>query len=583
MVTLHDTKSSHQTHARRYDLWVAVLLLLIPVGVFWYVWSIYAVNVPKWDDHVLKTFLVNLNNETSISGKLYQFFKQHNEHRIVYDRLITWLDFHLFGKFSYLHLMLIGNLSLVGLVTIFGLVLAQSANQSSNSLTRRPLFDGEAGLVYLPPVAYLLLNLSHWENMFWGMAALQNFTVIFWVFGVIYLLAYTQKIGAALLVAIVASLTSGNGLLVWPVGFAILLLQTSSWAKSKNLLYWGGSAIAVIALYFWGYAKPEGNPPAKGSLLDLISGWMAFTGSAAEAFPVKSVLTACIVLGGLSLIFILGICLNILKKWLSQRALSPFDSFVLGSAVFLVGTGAVVAWTRAGFGANTLITSRYKLYSVLTLALIYVYMIGQTRALLQKIVAGLGLVFSLILMGSSYRSYQDDTIWWRQWLLTNQFNWTYTTNKPISTIDANTAHLIDNSPAFYDASLASLYSPASGPSLPLSEITKTNGSFTLGDSTTIIPAAPDAGSYILLRSSQRLYLFQTTPIINQAWRSRVGLADLFKKGFSSSISESAVVPATYQVERLIVQADGAIERHPTGQTITAIANSQAQPEIKKNW
>ncbi|GAB4045264.1 hypothetical protein GCM10028810_16190 [Spirosoma litoris] len=479
--------------------------------------------------------------------------------------------------------MLIGNLSLVGLVTIFGLVLAQSANQSSNSLTRRPLFDGEAGLVYLPPVAYLLLNLSHWENMFWGMAALQNFTVIFWVFGVIYLLAYTQKIGAALLVAIVASLTSGNGLLVWPVGFAILLLQTSSWAKSKNLLYWGGSAIAVIALYFWGYAKPEGNPPAKGSLLDLISGWMAFTGSAAEAFPVKSVLTACIVLGGLSLIFILGICLNILKKWLSQRALSPFDSFVLGSAVFLVGTGAVVAWTRAGFGANTLITSRYKLYSVLTLALIYVYMIGQTRALLQKIVAGLGLVFSLILMGSSYRSYQDDTIWWRQWLLTNQFNWTYTTNKPISTIDANTAHLIDNSPAFYDASLASLYSPASGPSLPLSEITKTNGSFTLGDSTTIIPAAPDAGSYILLRSSQRLYLFQTTPIINQAWRSRVGLADLFKKGFSSSISESAVVPATYQVERLIVQADGAIERHPTGQTITAIANSQAQPEIKKNW
>ena len=584
MVTLPNTRQSYKTRYSSFERLVAGLLVLIPIVVFWYVWAHYAVNVPKWDDHALKTFLSNLEKEPSFSGDMYLFFKQHNEHRIVYDRLVTWLDFHLFGKFNYLHLMVVGNLSLLGLLVIFWLALSEASTPPSTLLKRRSFLSLANGLLYLPPVAYLLLNLSQWENMFWGMAALQNFTVVFWIFWAIYLLAFTQKIGAALVVAVAATLTSGNGLLVWPVGFAMLFLQAvfQNRASRTNLIRWSGVAIVAILLYFWGYEKPVGNPPTKGSFLDLIGGWFAFMGSAAEAFPIQSVVRNCVLLGGLSLVIVLGICLYILKKWLAHKILSPFDYFFLGSAAFLVGTGAVVAWTRTGFGINTLITSRYKLYSLLLITLLYVYIVGQTRALRQKLVVGIGLIVSIALMGGSYRAYQDDAIWWRQYLLTQQFNWTYTQNKPVSKIDVQTIYLIDNSPAFYDSQLSALYKAATGTSMPLG-IQKKNAAFTLNDTTAITPAAPDAGTYILLKSSKRLYLFQTTPIVNHSWRTSIGLSNLFQKGFSTTFPESGIEPETYQIERLLVQPDGIIKRYPTGQAITAVANSPTQPTIQTNW
>ena len=68
--------------------------------------------------------------------KVYQFVKQHNEHRIVYDRLIAWLDYHLTGKLNFVHLMFIGNLSLLGLLAVFGRVLSQPVGMSGNSFNR---------------------------------------------------------------------------------------------------------------------------------------------------------------------------------------------------------------------------------------------------------------------------------------------------------------------------------------------------------------------------------------------------------------------------------------------------------------
>src|SRR5205823_6463260 len=144
---------------------------------------------------------------------------------IVYDRLITWLDFSLFGKLNYRHLMVVGNLSLVGLLAIFGLVFGRTLSLDNKNLVSQYSFSLTDCLIYLPPVAFLLLNLSQWENMFWGMAALQNFTVVLWIVGAIYVLSFTQNLPFALLMAIAATLTSGNGILIWPIGFVILFHQ----------------------------------------------------------------------------------------------------------------------------------------------------------------------------------------------------------------------------------------------------------------------------------------------------------------------------------------------------------------------
>ena len=275
--------------------------------MFALVWQYYAVNVPKWDDHALRYYLYLFDQETTVSGKIYQVFKQHNEHRIVYDRVIATLDYWVFGKLSYVHLMVVGNLSLAGLLAVFGAVLRRAGKS----------------LLYLVPVSLLLFNLSHWENMFWGMAALQNFSVVLWVMLTIYWLSYTNRWGLAMGSAVLATLTSGNGLLVWPVGFVLLLLQIPAYRRStattnhplRLLLGWIAVAAIVIGLYFIGFEKPAGNPPDRGSLTNLLKGWLAFTGAAAEALPTSSPLSVNILLGGLMILSTLGLVVWSLRTY----------------------------------------------------------------------------------------------------------------------------------------------------------------------------------------------------------------------------------------------------------------------------
>lgn len=581
LVTLPDTRQSRQTRSGSSKLWIAALLLLIPVGVFWYVWGVYATNVPKWDDHVLRFFLFALDEETSFSGKIYQFVKQHNEHRIVYDRLIAWLDYHLTGKLNFVHLMFVGNLSLMGLLAVFGRVLSPSAGVPDGSFVRGRGVNWQVGLIYLPPVAFLLLNLSHWENMFWGMAALQNFTVMLWVFLAIYVLAYTQKTGLALVLALAATLTSGNGLLVWPVGFGMLLLQTGLAGKkeSRNLIQWISVAILAFVGYFWQYKKPPGNPPLQSSFFQFIKGWLAFNGSAAEAVPVGPVVGLCVLLGGICLLLVLVICLNLLRKYLSRKPLSPLDFFFLGTVAFLIGTSAIVAWTRTGFGFNTLITSRYKLYSLLLMAVLYVYLVNQAGASVKKWVLTGGLLFGSVLMAGSYLTYLGDTIWWRQWMLTNQFNWSHSGNGPTVSRDSISERYTSLAPSFFDAVLPAIYGPARPTPIAV-QVTKTPEGYELVNTTSLAQGLVNAGNFVVARSVKRTYLF---PVRQNKGSVRVAIfapSTLFIAGFRAVISPVELDAGVYQILVLNVSDKGA-SLYPTNQTIQSVGEAGAT--TKTNW
>ncbi|MCY7359661.1 MAG: hypothetical protein LH609_19840, partial [Rudanella sp.] len=238
--------------SRRITPFLALLLTLLPIVAFWLCWGHLAVNVPKWDDHALKAYLFYSDQETTFTGKIYQLFRQHNEHRIVLDRFVTWLDFNLFGRLNYLHLMILGNASLLGLLAIFGAVLFLSFRGTSGPTMRNPDGVTTSGsftwLHYLPPIAFLLFNLSSWENAFWGMAALQNFSVVLFVIWAIYILSFTQNLTGAVILAILATLTSGNGILIWPIGAVLLALQR----RFRPIVVWGIGAAIVIGLYFLG-------------------------------------------------------------------------------------------------------------------------------------------------------------------------------------------------------------------------------------------------------------------------------------------------------------------------------------------
>ena len=581
MITLPDTRALRRTHPTPIARWVAGCLLLISVVVFWVVWAKYAVNIPKWDDHVLKLFLFNVEREPSIFGKINQFFIQHNEHRIVYDRLITWLDYTLFGKLNYVHLMAVGNLSLFGLLVIFGLVLGRSAVQSSRYPSQRSPVNWADGLLYLPPVAFLLLNLSQWENMFWGMAALQNFTVLFWVVWVVYLLSFTRHFGAALFLAIVATLTSGNGILVWPVGLLLLILQAVSRTSItfKSVLIWVAGATLTIGLYFLNYAKPPSNPPIPGSVLGLIKGWLAFNGSAAEAFSIRPVVVSCVLLGGLSVALILGICLRILLKQLSRFPLSSLDYFFLGIAAFLIGTSLVVAWTRTGYGLPTLLTSRYKPYSLLMLALLYTYLVTESQQPAKSWMLRVGVAFSALLMASSYLTYLNEAIGLRHYLLTSQFNWSYQTNQGTVSADSVSSHYLTLAPAFYDTALPTIYGAKPAATIPVI-VQKTPGGYEVSNSTLPALSLGDQAYYLLLRSAKRTYLLPVRQNQSPIRRAIFQPDHVLTNGFRANVSPGELDADRYQLFIFAV-SDGAVKLYATNQSIESAGPPNST--VRQNW
>lgn len=590
------TTSSWWGSRQTWWAWIAVLL---PVAVFTFVWSCYAVNVPKWDDHALRAFLYYSDQETTYSGKLYQLFKQHNEHRIVYDRIVTLINFHLFGKLDFRHLMIVGNLSLVGLLAVFVSVLHR-ANRT---------------VLYAVPVAFLLFNLSQWENMFWGMAALQNFSVVLWVVAAFYWLTYTNRWGLALAAAILATLTSGNGLLVWPIGFVLLTLRVSdprlgsAYQSTKKPLRtrqpfwlpftWVLVAAIVIGLYFLGFEKPAGNPPARGSITDLLKGWLAFVGAAAEALPVGSALRTSLLLGGLMAVLALGLItwgLFSHRRMVSQAfrrllpskqsagswglAVPPLTLFFWGGVAFILGTAAVVAWARTSFGADLLITSRYKIYSLTLLALLYTYVVVTVDGRAGRWVMLGGVVGSLGFAGLSYLSFLDETIWWRHWLTTNQFNWTHSTDSPIVTVDPITQRYTDQASAFYETTLPTIYGPAQQSLIPLT-ITKTPNGFRLQESSLPPFGLRDEGAYVLARSSKRTYLFPVWQNQRSLFQARFMPSRLFSAGFRADVLTSELEAGTYQVFLLTISANGQSALHPTNQTITSVG--QPIDTTQKNW
>ncbi len=551
---------------------LAVLLLGLPIAAFWSIWSRLAVNVPKWDDHALKAFLLNLSKETTPSGQLYQFWRQHNEHRIVLDRVLTFADVHLFGSLDYTRLMFVGNMALVGLLVVFALVVHRSGRWWG----------------WVVPVAYLLFNLGEWENMFWGMTTLSNFGVMLWVVVSIYLLGFTKSLPAPLLAALMATLTNGIGILIWPLGAVLLALQN----RWRSLIIWLIAAVLLIGAYFLNYEAPANNPPTVPTLVDQLAGFLAFLGSAAEVLPFGVVFSNCVGLGVLLVGTTAWLGVGLLRRWRDRTNWLPSDFFFVGVTGFLLGTALVVARSRAGYGLETLITSRYKIYSFTLMSLLYVYAIMRQSRLSQNAgspqraefrLAAIGLVAGMGLVWLSYPAYRGESEHLRRWLVASQFNWTYTQNRPVSTIDPITARTLANAHAFYDACLPALFGPATGPLLPIDSLFRQGNDWIIQNRTVPIPVAamPDAGLYLRLQSARRTYLFAARPGPVSGFRSKLSMLPVRGVGATAYVTPGTVDTGQYSLSWLVVNDTGACQLRPTDRTLTIA--SDGRPAAKTNW
>ncbi|MEA5457414.1 hypothetical protein VB796_00085 [Arcicella sp. LKC2W] len=540
------------------------IIILLPIALYFYFLSEYAINIPKWDDHALKAFIVEFQNADGLVAKIQSIFKQHNEHRIAFDRFFTLIVFYLHGTIEYRWLMWIGNFTLIGILFIFFRVFKK---------TNLPI-------AYFAPIPLIFFQLQLWENTFWGMAAIQNFGVVFFILGLIYLVSSAKKshFYLAILFAFFATYTSGNGITAFPICIVLLLLQK----RFRESIIFGLISAILIFLYFFHYQMPPSNPPMNGIGIGKIAlGFLSFLGSAFDLLPYSSGRIKLTILFGTFLFILSGIIAIYLifnSKLINQRReLSQIELFILGTLMFLIGTGIVVTYTRISFGEIGLLTSRYKIYSILLTVTLYLSIVSKlnlTRfSWLTFPIVGIAILFNFITNFINFK----EVVNLRNQLMSFSYNWALDTSVPI---DKNGLKLYESPRLPLDNYLNQFKKSVKISPIWHEKITKSvnaNGVF-IQNSTFISNVNKTNSVNIIVQSSTKTYLMPTQ-LTNYPVPAFIRTGKYWQNGFVSDLNYNEFENDKYYLG-LVVQEGKNMKAYYLNDSLIVNKNNQ---KVKTNW
>jgi hypothetical protein len=522
------------------------------IFVYYQLWNRYAINIPKWDDHALKATVLNFEKADSFGAKVYEIYRQHNEHRIALTRLITILDYKIFGRIDYEHLMFFGNLALL---LIWWL------------LTR--FFKPLAGAVwYALPIATFWFSLAFWENAFWGMAAIQNIWVVAWAMLTFWRLSRVDKYWWwALPTAFMGIFTSGNGILIFPLAFGILLLQ-KRWQIS---VIWFAFSVFCIVLYFLDYQRPPTDLSASGGFKALIHSYVLFCGSLVEGLPFGNFpFQMPIWIGRLTLFVSLSMLLYILRSyWKRNFVLDTFDYFYLGGVLFALATGLIVAYSRTGLGAEIMLTSRYKLYSALLLSFNIAYLTRLVSATFREVLTLTFVVAAGYLYACNQHYHLYDAIQLRKFNISSSFNWR--NEGPVSGTIYQVPRLFLEDIAIPKDSLLT--------GKPCKIVKNT---LTLSQPDYRLYDLRDGGLYLVLSNAQHQYVFPTWQARKHSFRNVFNYNRYFIKGSTAIIPTNEVTAGKYQVRWLHYDRQGKLYFENAECDVVTFEKTEKQ-NIKTNW
>jgi hypothetical protein len=184
-------------------------LVLLPVVWYGAVVCLSATNVPILDDY--DTILGFLNQW---DGSFQMLCQQHNEHRLVFSRIVVLAVRALLGHIDLRILIFVGSMALFLLFVVLSCTIREQRND----------------VVALLVPAYILFSFQNWENMAWATASLQNYGSVLFVVLALHAMAGTSRwaFGCGLGFGVLASFTSGNGMLVFASALAWQLAMACS-------------------------------------------------------------------------------------------------------------------------------------------------------------------------------------------------------------------------------------------------------------------------------------------------------------------------------------------------------------------
>lgn len=315
-----------------------IVLALLPVA---FVASTVAVanrNIVYWDEFdTALDLLLALDTGVDLQGFFERIFAINNEHRMITSRLLFALSWWTTGTVDFEFIGAVGN--------AFVVLLCVTLIASAGTPVRR--------IRLAVILAALMFQLEHYENFLWSGSSIDHFQVVALAVGAIVGLARATKTGFAVaaLLAVLATFTLAQGLVIWPVGAFML------WRARERTGFWIWLAVAAVTglAFFQGFALNEGHQIASQTGVGhVLLYWLALLG-------------APLALGYAPLAPYAGVLLLAGILWLGMRRAWHLEPVMLPVALYCIGALALIAIGRAEVAGGQL-QSRYMVLSALAWA-----------------------------------------------------------------------------------------------------------------------------------------------------------------------------------------------------------------------
>jgi hypothetical protein len=342
------------TRLQRIPRWGQVFLVLLPVVFAYGLMYSLVTNVPMIDDfwHIFSFAIAFVKMPTAGAKLHFLLTNQVGPYKLIFDHALVALQLVVFGRLNFPLMILLGNLTLVGIFAIYWKNIA-------------PGGTGEAGRVLLVlPVSLLLFTLNYAETVDWAISGLQQPAVILFSLAAVHFVTRpggsARDFALAWGAAVLACLTYANGLLVWPAGLLYLLLRDR---RISRLALWCVGFAATAALYLYHYQfGGHGQNSIASKLLFLAM----FCGGGFENMHHRPVPYISAVIG----VLVLGVVAH--AVWTRFDRQNPFLFFAM---IWVMLTAAVVSNERIVMGLALSLSSRYKIYCELLLIFCYGYLL----------------------------------------------------------------------------------------------------------------------------------------------------------------------------------------------------------------
>jgi hypothetical protein len=285
---------------------------------------------------------------------LADIFRQHNEHKIVFSKVITAL-----GTWLTHWNMRVESLVSVGLGFLIVFLFSLNLRRQKQSLSP---------LLLTGIVSALVFALRDYGNLIIPVETVVFLVLAFYVGAATALYCIERRwlaLGVAAGCGLCATFSFLNGALIWPLG--LLLLPLLGYRRWRYLAFWVGAAILTMLLFFgtgYQFVSSINASSISVPLLTYLYYMLAYLGGLFVPGSAATVpLAAVIGLGGL-VYFLLNITLLYRRGRLESHTLA----FWLLVAGYSVGTAAVSAVGRAALFVTSVpnqpLETRYVLHTV---------------------------------------------------------------------------------------------------------------------------------------------------------------------------------------------------------------------------